>query len=156
MVTTDQRSTPKDPSNTQVPSCLALQRPSRATNQPTLLYHAGARLPFMRDCRCLPIMRIYERHFVPPPLYLDSLFPKVQGPTPPSQRVGWTFRKVQGPTPPSRRVGWTFGKVQIPTPPKGSKRPSKSAAGRRKMCVFKGFTGDFYVVSTHLRVDLTF
>ena len=35
---------------------------------------------------------IYERHFVPPPgVYLDSLFSKVQGPTPPSQRVGWTF-----------------------------------------------------------------
>ena len=34
----------------------------------------------------------YEGHFVPPPgVYLDSLFLKVQGPTPPSQRVGWTF-----------------------------------------------------------------
>ena len=77
-----------------------------------------------------------------PPLYRVSLFFKVQGPTPPSQRVGWTFRKVQGPTPPSQRVGWTFGKVQGPTPPRGSKRPSKSAESGRKM----SFSRDLQVI----------
>ena len=87
---------------------------------------------------------------LPPRVPGFSLFLKVQCPTPPSQRVGWTFRKVQGPTPPSRRVDWTSGKVQGPTPPKGSKRPSKSAASRRKMCVFKGFPSDFYGISTRL------
>ena len=43
-------------------------------------------------CRLRALHVLYERHFVPPPpFYLDSLFLKVQGPTPPSQRVGWTF-----------------------------------------------------------------
>ena len=61
---------------------------------------------------------LYEGHFVaPPPLYLDSLFFKVQGPTPPLPEGRLDFPKSPRSNPPSQRVGWTFGKVQGPTPP---------------------------------------
>ena len=58
-----------------------------------------------------------------PPLYLDSL-----------------FLKVQGPTPPSRRVGWTFGKVQGPTPLEGPRDPPKAQQVGGKCC----FSRDYY------------